>query len=291
MTPISALVVGAGGFLGRSLVRELKSRGHTVHELSSSGPGGIDRVRGLFTDVPSIPPGIEAVYYVAQSPRAHETASSRAHAFAVNVLSAIECADAASAAGVRRFFYTSTGNVYQSSFDPLPETAPLNRGTLYSLTKIHAEEALRLYRDMDVTCVRLFGLYGPGQTERLVPRLVAAIKGGLPISLEPREGDDESTDGLRISLCHVEDAARIMVDLVPQQRIPAINVASSEVLSIRTIADMIGRHTGLSVRWRLSERKRTFDLIADVSKLQSLLSPAFTPFEAGLRKTLSSCPS
>jgi nucleoside-diphosphate-sugar epimerase len=57
-------------------------------------------------------------------------------------------------------------------FVPIRKQTPLYRDEWYPLSKLHAEEALSLYRRyMDVIIVRPFGIYGPGQKDWLVPNL------------------------------------------------------------------------------------------------------------------------
>ena len=125
------------------------------------------------------------VYYLAQSPRYRQTPEQSAHLFAVNCVAATQAAEAARRAGVNRFIYASTGNVYQSSFLPLAETAPVRRDNWYALSKVMGEDALALYRPyLDITIARIFGVYGPQQTDKLVPMIAERIKARLPIFLD-----------------------------------------------------------------------------------------------------------
>ncbi len=94
----------------------------------------------------------------------------------VNVHSAVAIAEHARRAGAKRFVYASTGNVYAAGFAPFSEAAPVRRDDWYALSKVHAEEALALFRpQLDVVIARLFGVYGPGQKGRLVPNLLASV--------------------------------------------------------------------------------------------------------------------
>ena len=66
---MSALVVGAGGFIGQHLKRALTVQGVRVIAASSQCANGLDPATGALRSDFSIPPGIDTVYYLAQSPR------------------------------------------------------------------------------------------------------------------------------------------------------------------------------------------------------------------------------
>jgi nucleoside-diphosphate-sugar epimerase len=284
---VRALVVGPNGFLGKRVCAELERHGWAVVRASSADGSGIDPHSGLFRQDFAIDTGIAAVFYLAQSPHVKGAVPRPHHLFAVNVASAVQCAAAARAAGVPRFIFASTGNVYAANFEPHAETSPLRRDDWYALSKVHAEESLSLFRpDLDVTCARLFGLYGPGQSGRLIPNLIQAVRDGRAVTLAPREAEAATTGGLRLSLCHVDDAARILVDLVALRGVAQVNVASGEVQDIRGLAETIARASGSVARLRVEARARTFDLIADTRLLERLLAPRFIPAERGLVETV-----
>jgi nucleoside-diphosphate-sugar epimerase len=231
----------------------------------------------------AIPSGTDVVFYLAQSPRYRDGHRGAEHVLNVNVVSAVQVASLAIQARVRKFVYASTGNVYAPAFTPRAETAALQRSDLYAMSKIHAEEALNLYSGhIDVTIARLFGLYGSGQQGRLIPNLVAAIASGKPVVIERNPSDPADLGGLRISLCHVEDASRILAALSQREQVPVINVANGEMLSLRDIATTIGHCTGRDPSFEIAVGFRKGDLVADITALTRLLNPDFTPFGVGL---------
>jgi len=285
---MKVMIVGAGGFLGRHLLHRLESKGHNVLAVSSSQAGGIDPGTGLLPPHFHIPPDVGAVVYLAQSPRIRELPESAAHLMAVNTHAAIHVATEARRVGVPRLLYASTGNVYRPSFAPLRETDPLRRDDWYALSKIHAEEALALFRaDLDITMIRLFGIYGPGQSQRIVPNIIDAVVHGREITLEGNPVDPADHDGLRISLLYVDDAVEIFGRLLESTRIDTLNVASDVSVSLRTLAESVARAVRVEPNLRRIDRFRTGDLIADVSRLRSILNPTFTPLQIALEHVLS----
>ena len=187
---MKAAIIGTAGFLGRALCRRLQQEGWEVlaFDLSAPPDGLPDGVRFAVVDILRdplpLPQGIEAVFYLAQSPRYRDFPQGADHLFGVNAYGAIKAAAAARDAGAGVLCYASTGNVYQPSLAPLAESCPVRRDDPYALSKLAAEEALRLFRPRLATiAVRLFGLFGPGQEKMLPATLLQKIRGGEAIAL------------------------------------------------------------------------------------------------------------
>lgn len=287
---MKVMVIGCGGYIGRHLMTGLSSTGIDAIGTSSSDGTGIDPQSGLFPASFGIPGDVTVVVYLAQSPCYREVPENGAHVMAVNTFSAVRTATLARAAGVQRFIYVSTGTVYATSFDPITEDAPVRRDNWYVLSKLHAEEALALFRnDMEIVVLRPFGVYGPGQHGRLVPNLINAVKVGQPVTLQPKAGVFDDMEGLRISLCYVDDATRILLQLVRQGGPSCLNLAGPETLSVRFIAQVIGDLLGKSPLFEVSTSPRASDLIADTRNLiDSLAVPTFMPFSEGIKRTVDS---
>ena len=281
------LVIGGGGFIGRHLVEGLRAGSMEVAVMSSREGTGIDVASGYLRPDFAIPPGTEVVYYLAASPAHKDNLHRIEHLFAVNAASAIAVGSRAFAAGVRRVVYASTGNVYGPSFSPMAEDAPVRRDNAYALSKIHAEEALALFRpDMEVVIARLFGVYGPGQTNRLVPNLVESVHVARKVIVQRNPNDPSDIGGLKLSLCHVDDVVTILARLGTEGGPPCINVASGEVVNVRQIADAAGGLLGRRALIEFADQPRAFDLIADNSLLRRTHQHRFTPFAQGIEGTV-----
>ncbi len=225
--------------------------------------------------------------YLAQSPHYRKTPEMAGHLLRVNGTAAVETADLARRAGVDRFIYASTGSVYAPSFAPLAETSPLRRDRWYPLSKVHAEEALALFRDdLNLTVLRPFGMYGPGQTTMLVPHLVRLVAKGDEVFIDQNPGDAADQDGLRISLCYVDDAAEIVRRLLERQGPDVLNLAGPRAVSIREIAQQIGAEMNREPNFVMADRERETDLVADLTLLNHTVAPKFTDLEIGIRETL-----
>lgn len=279
---MSTLVIGSTGYMGRHLMSALDAAGLPAVGASSSDKTGINPDTGLLPDSFTISVGTSTVVYMAQSPRYRESDQS-SHVLAVNVVSAVRAAVAARKAGVRRFIYVSTGTVYAPSFEPLAEDARVLGVDWYSLSKIQGEQAVQMFRnDMEIHVVRPFGVYGPDQSGRLVPNLITSIQAGHPITLQGRQEDPADSGGLRISLCYVGDATRILMHLIERGGPPCLNLAGEQAVSIRTLTTLLGELLGQSPVLTQTSTFRKFDLVADIGLLLQTQPNMFMPLRQGL---------
>lgn len=280
---MSTLIVGASGYVGSRLCSHLKSKKHIVHEINHDSCCILSD-SGLIKKNYTLPSDCDCIIYLAQSPYYRKGNERPVHLLTVSTLNAVSLAELAVCHGVKRFIYTSTGNVYAPSFTPLGETASLYRDNWYSLSKIHAEEALSLYRGkLDLTIVRPFGIYGPHQTDKLIPSLLQRILLGQKIQLEPNPHDATDREGLRLSLCYIDDVVSIITLLASMQDVPVVNLASHENVSILEIAEQIATLTKREPLFELSEKSRSFNLISDSRLLHATLPYNFTPFKDGIK--------
>ncbi len=291
-----AAIVGAAGFLGTALCSRLLRSGWEVLGYDVAAPDGLPS--GLqfasfdvLHDDLTLPPGTDAVYYLAQSPRYRDFPDAADHLFGVNTYGAIRTARAACDARVRWFCYTSSGNVYAPSLEPLAESHPVCRDDPYALSKLAAEEALALFGErMPVLAVRLFGLFGPGQTRMLPANMLGRIRSGQEIVLEPSAGQAGDAEGLVVSFTYVADAAQILEQVAqlalagtPLPRV--LNVAGPEPISVRRFSLELGRIVAIEPKFVRASTVRRHNLIADLRLLRTLLEPAWVPFSEAMAQT------
>lgn len=275
-------VVGANGFVGKAVCAHAQSLGAQVVPVSTQ-THGFDGVTGLMSD--TLPPdrAVGAVIYLAQSPLYRQMPDRAAHLWSVNVLSAIRAAEWARRCGAGRLVYASTGNVYRPSFEPLREDDPVRRDSWYALSKVQAEEALSLYgSEPSVTCARLFGVYGPHQTGRLVPNLIGTITRGDAVHLQAHPHDGSDVDGFKLSLTHVDDAASALCHLALNAGPAIVNLAAPDACSVRQIAITIGALLGVPPRFSTEAAPREGDLIANTDRLRALWPERFRMLQEGL---------
>jgi nucleoside-diphosphate-sugar epimerase len=99
----------------------------------------------------------------------------------------------------------------------------------------------------------------------------------------PVAGQAESQEGgLRISLCHVEDAADALLHFAEHGAPPLINLASAEALSLREIAHCLGERMRATPEFKLDVKPRSFDLVAETTLLAKFCPVRFRLFREGL---------
>ncbi len=96
-----------------------------------------------------------------------------------------------------------------------------------------------------------------------------------------------------VSFSYVEDTARCLEQLARLALAgtplpPELNVAGPEPVSLRRFATAIGEILGIAVRFETAPRARTLNLIADLTLLESLVRPKFTPFAEAMVRSIRS---
>lgn len=281
-------IIGSGGFVGSALTAACLQRGDTTRLISSRSEGGIDPVAGLLPSDFQIEPGTDVVYFLAQSPHYRDMPAFAAHLLSVNCVSAVQAASAAVRAGVKKFLYASTGNVYAQSFAPLREDGLVGRDAWYPLSKLMAEDALRLFgTKMDVTAVRIFAVYGPNQPDKLVPMLVSSVRAGKTNFADRNPSDLADVGGLRVSPIFIDDAIEALLRLASVSGHGVVNLGGKQTISVSDMVAMIGKELGIAPAISISEKFRKSDFICDTSLLEQLTAIQFTSFEDGLQRVLS----
>ena len=280
------LLFGATGYLGSALAARLIEAGHDVTTCGrqvSDESQGCRSVRFDLThfETPRVGPHDVAVY-AAQS-RNYRGDIDRGDVVAVNTLGVVRAAELAVTAGVSRFVLTSTGSVYGLGDHPWREAAPLAGGGPYAVSKRMGEEVLGFFRgEFEPVILRLFALYGPEQEGRMVPDIVGRVAKGESVTLQPMRNEGTTTEGLRVSLLHRDDAVRVLEAALSELPPGVFNVGDPKATSIAQIARTAGAILGISPKFEISG-VRDGDLVADTSVLQKCLALPMIPLEQGIR--------
>jgi len=203
------LVTGAGGFLGRAVVRRLNEAGHAVvalvhAETADTGSADIERRSGDIASLDAMTQavaGCDAVVHCA----ACVTPFGRIDDYYdVNVRGTDNLLAACEIAGIRKFVFTSCASVVldRGDLNGVNETQrmPARAPTPYLATKAIAERHVLAAnaRDFATVALRPHLLWGPGEST-LLPRLAALAKAGkLRLFGEA---------GKKIDSCYVDNAA------------------------------------------------------------------------------------
>jgi UDP-glucose 4-epimerase len=283
---VKILVTGPTGLCGRHLVTLLTKRGHevwgTFRPSSSPAPSGLHPIFWDLsrTDMPAQLPKVECVVHLAQS-RFYRQFPARANEiFAVNTASTMQLLDWAQSTGVNRFLLVSTGSVYEPFRQPLLENIPVAPTSFYPVTKLAAELLARSYCGLMSICIaRLFFVYGPGQTDRLVTNLAETIAARRPVFLA---GCD---DGIVLTPTYVVDTVWALCHALEEGWEGIYNVAAPWRVTMRELSEAIASCLNLEAPvFAKNPSEPAFDTTPDLARLTARLDPSsFRPIEEGLR--------
>ena len=265
------LITGGNGLIGGRLIR-LLSPAHEVWSIvrrQAKADGAIEIVGDLSR--PFLPPDLpdaDVVIHLAQSRHYRQLPERADDVFAVNVASTARLLEWARTHGVAQFILASTGAV------GLPSTAP----SFYVASRHCAESLAQTYAShFNVLVARFFFAYGPEQDQSmLIPRLIASVRNGAPITLSGEQG-------LRLNPVHVADAARVLEACVRLRAKGAVDVAGCDVVSLRGLAEQIGQLVGQQPRFLIDATSPPQDLIGDPTMMRELCGPHRWSLESGLR--------
>jgi len=254
----TALITGATGAIGPSLIQHLLKNGYAVRTFSRHQPAeallpaAVEVVQGDLTDSSSNTlaqalSGVDVVFHLAAMLHIENPSPTLAPRYeAVNVGGTQNVINAAAQAGVVRFVYFSTVKVYGlHQREPVHEAIPPTPSTLYAQTKWKGEQVVNSAQDIETVILRLSAVYGPrlrGSWERMVK----AIARGWFIPI--------GTLRNQRSLTYVEDVARVAQWAVesPNSAGQTYNVVGHEGVSMHAILSAIYGALGRSLpAWRL----------------------------------------
>ena len=253
------LVIGASGFLGSHVSRQLVERGDSVRVMlretsSTRGIAGLPVQRhygDIFDDqaLGTAMSGCDVVYYCVVDTRAY--LRDPAPLYRTNVEGLRHVLDAAVSAGLRRFVFTSTiGTIGLGSGGVVDEDTPFDWGPTagdYIRSRVEAENLVLGYaRDRGLPAVALCvsNTYGPGDWQP-TPHgslVAAAAFGKLPFYVA----------GTASEVVGVEDAARALVLAADRGRVGERYIISERFLSYRELYATAARAAGVPPpRWEI----------------------------------------
>jgi nucleoside-diphosphate-sugar epimerase len=179
--------------------------------------------------------------------------------------------------------YASSANVYAPSAAPLREDDWPAPGAFYGRSKYVGELLVEAYAQFfSCTILRLFTVYGSGQTGMLIPQLIEGIRIGKPVQVEGRSG-------LQLSPIHVADVCQVFQSILEQTPNPSgvFNVGGDQAVGIGELAEIIARVLGTIAMVECLDRPEPGGWVADCSRLRARfdLGP-FRNLEQGLRETV-----
>ena len=287
---MKVLVTGGTGFLGGFLLPRLTAAGHDVTglKLPNERPA-VQDVDWIDADLAepltrqTLPEKVDGVIHLAQSPRYREGRAGEAHVFAVNVAGLAGLLNYAESAGADRFITASSGSVYEPFKGGLHETAAVSPTSYYAASKLSAEALTNACADrFKVANLRVFFLYGPGQKQMLIARLIDQVRDGVALKL-PSRGD-----GLVFPPTYADDTARAFQAAFEDGWSGPINVASPFNVTFRRLAEAIGEAVQRPAVIERGDAPLPVPITPSLAKLGRLMDIGeFHTIDEGLAKTVA----
>jgi UDP-glucose 4-epimerase len=295
LTPMSTLVTGGRGFVGRHLVDQLLADGTKVvsynRDFATDCRDGVTTVQGELFDIPRLTEtlrrhSVERIIHTAGQSHPGVSIDLPWTTFKANAEGTLAVYEAARAAGVRRIVNFSSecalGDLDPAT--PVDENVNPRPTTPYGVTKVTGELFGAVYTslyDMEVVSLRVTEVYGPGLwMPSLLADMIRAGLRGEPFRLEA--GGDHPFQFVYVD--DVAKAARLAAtaDALTQ---PVYNVSGGRQTTVAETARLLlerlpgSRYDigpGFLPHW---DRQGTYDLSA--SERDFGYTPAWT-LERGL---------
>jgi UDP-glucose 4-epimerase len=281
---VKLLVTGGAGYIGSVVTRLLLDAGHEVVVLDDLSTGyaealtpGATHVSARIHDAATVltaEAGFDAVLHFAGLIQAGESMTKPEKYWDANVVGSLRLLDAARAAGVRTFIFSSTAAVYGNPAEvPITEDAPKQPTNTYGATKLAFDMALTseaFAHQLGAVSLRYFnvaGAYlrdGVAIGERHDPE-THLIPIALQVAAGKREklqlfGDDYPTpDGTCVrDYIHVEDLARahlLALDAAVPGEHKIFNLGNGTGFSNRQVAEAARAVTGHELPVEIAARR------------------------------------
>ena len=262
----TALVTGAGGFIGHHLVRYLKGQGYFVVGVDLKKPEFEETNADIFIRFDLRVPEeafathngegkcFDEVYALAADMGgiSHIT-THNAEILYNNAMINLSTLDAAKRVGIEKYLYTSSACVYPESkqldtnVTPLKESDayPAEPDTEYGWEKLFTERLCIHYRTdygMDTRIVRFHNIFGPkgtwiGGREKAPAALCRKVAVAKLCHLPSIDiwGDGEQTR----SFCYIDDCVRGIYQIMQSDYPHPINLGQDRMVSINELAKII----------------------------------------------------
>lgn len=191
------LVTGGAGFIGSALVRQLVEDGDDVVVLDNLRRGRRERIEGMLTAsggqfvegdirerdaVLDAARGCDGIYHLAAQSNVMGAIDDPYYSFTSNVAGTFNVLSCAVELDIKRVVFTSSREVYgEPKCIPVDEEHALDARNPYGASKVAGEAYCRTFANchgLDVAIVRLSNVYGPGDSDRVIPLwLEAAMEG------------------------------------------------------------------------------------------------------------------
>jgi UDP-glucose 4-epimerase len=279
------LITGGAGFIGSHVVDELVRRGHDEILVFDNFLRGRRRhlqdhlqnpaltvIEGDIRDEEALAAAcidVDVLLHLAARSNVIGSEQHLKEACEINVTGTVNVLNTALKSGVRRLVFTSSREVYGDPQRlPVREDAPLAPKNVYGASKLAGEVYCDVFRrrGLDIRILRLGNVYGPRDSERVIPLWMEKARLGLALAVF---GGRQILDLIWIDY--------VVQALLEAACIPAldgpVNVASGRGVPILELAERIIHVTGSSSRieFLAPREQEVVGFTADITNMRKRL--------------------
>lgn len=307
---MKVLVTGGAGFIGVHLTKRLLADGHDVFVVdneSNGDPSLLPReahyTRGDVTKPEELEPvfakGLDAVCHIAGQVSIIKAYSDPVADLRTNTEGTVQVLELCVKHKVPRLLYASSMTIYGNAASvPTVETEPCVPDAYYGITKLAGERYVHatgerpdLGFEFSVTSLRMFSVYGPGQSYNNPYQGVLGIFSGNVLRGEPITifGDGEQTRDFVFVEDIVDGWSRALNSREAKGQV--INLGGGRATSINQLAKAVASAFGEpdhEIRHAPGRAGEQRAVQADIEKAKRLLGwqPRIS-FEEGLKRTVA----
>ena len=242
---MNILVTGAGGCIGSQLIKSLLNESsYFIYALVRDKPSSFSenaQLKYIYSDLScsnfadTLPDNIDIVLHLAQSNNYRKFPEESNDIYTINIQATYKLLEWSKDIGVRRFLFASSGNVYRASDKLHSEDDICTPLDFYGKTKYIGEFLVSSYSAFfEVSILRIFGVYGPGQTGMTVSNIIEKVKNRQDVTLA-------ANIGLQFTPLFVDDCVALIGLLIHHPFLkPIYNLSGNEQLDLRELAEKLG---------------------------------------------------
>lgn len=294
MTKNTALVTGAGGFIGHHLVKYLKRKDHVVRGVDLKAPEYEETAADEFEILDLrrydncllATRGVDQVYHLAADMGGIGYITAFHADIARNdTMINVHMLEAARVNGAARFIFSSSACIYPQRLQQHANVAPLKESDAwpadpepgYGLEKLFMEKLCEYFSEdyrLETRVVRFHNVYGPlgtyeGGKEKApaaISRKVAMAKDGGEIEVW---GDGEQTR----SFMYIDDCVEGIYRIMQSDCREPLNLGRDELVTVNQLVDLAAEVAGKAIQktYDLSKPQGVRGRNSDNTKLQEVL--------------------
>ena len=288
------LITGAGGFIGSCLTAELLKQPNTELFCVVS-QNAINKLSGetityTFLDLSSsdfdkrLPKTADIVIHLAQSNAYRNFPDKAKDIFDINVKSTQILLDWSIKAGIKKFIYASSGNVYLQQNKKLIEQDTCDSGSYYGASKYAAEQLIKPYQQyFNTVIIRIFGVYGPRQKNMTVPNIINKVLQSEEITLAKNAG-------LYFTPLYIDDCIEMLIKLIEYpttKNYQVYNFSGNEVVNLGDLVKIVSEKTETKPNIKVVDIEPMY-LMGDSTKFFNDYNYIITvPFKTGVEKMMN----